>query len=829
MLPEFRYQKRRPISPKSWGDSIVLGADTETIGGKAAMLTLESCVKENYIMKTVEVESLDDILGAMLDEGYVYAATKKFKNGGFGRKWFLSTPNWFYWNLKYDAQAILKHLPDEVIDVLYLTGETKYEFNYKGETGTVKIKYLEGKYMCFTFEGITFEKNMNLRPDNKKLFTDRFKAVIAKIMKDTDKTLAEAIKEEAKRYTVAPASAKKWLTGSQPQCAKIREAIMKRGSRLVKEEIKTQTIQVQLSPIELWDAAQFYKMPLTVAGKKYLGVGKMETCFDGTKLDVSRLEEMIWVDIGYGFEPREVRYWDYYKADILKYADLDGNLCGQLARRIKNEFVDNGIRFKKAYSPANVGQQALMSTGYDQTINLMESNKKFKQLMEKADTSYHGGRFECSRIGYFKDMVGVDLVSAYWYVLYHLPAIMQSETVNKKRVESVDGKIIKGNLQNMSTWDEWMEQRNPYSIGFIDVKVLFQECEWYPLVDNAKTTLVGTQYYEGTICADEYAEMLLWNPISVETGTWIYHKQESDVRPFREIMTKCLEQKMSCEKGSAGYNVAKVVGSSLYGKTSQKIDDIMGGMWNSCYSSTITGGTRARLAEIIRLNSATGYPIMVATDGCIFAREDLKVIPKRPVCDSEAPDSLGEWEIEETGDCLVIGSGLYSFVKIYEPEIMQVGYDWIPIKPKTTHKTAVRGDGRAILNKSPYDNWYDFCNGHLEETEVVATANRPLSLGQVGWDRKLSLDRVAAGKPQLHADRPEPYTYDNMNIFVEEPISIRPCTESLKRIPVTRPATFSDLLSNQYVLAPHYSVEHANTLARREALLQKLLEKVDEE
>jgi hypothetical protein len=662
-----------------------------------------------------------------------------------------------------------------------------------------------------------------IRSDGNKLFTDRLNAIIKHCEEggyegSNPKTNQEVIKAMAKNYGIAPATVRKWTTGSQPRDKNTRDAIMKRGKRLVKETIKQQTVSNIISPITLWDIAQFYaKMRLTDAGQLYLGYGKMERCFDGTKLDVSKLDDMIWVGIGGGQEPKNVLYWDYYKDDIIKYANIDAEICGQLARRSRDDYVKSNIRFKNTYSPANVGQQALMATDYQETINMVETDKRFRAIMEAGVESYHGGRFEVQRIGMFADMVGVDIVSAYWYVLYHLPSMISAGINDKgKKVESYKGVIIEGNKDDMELWDEWMKTREPFTIGFIDVEVEFPKgLNWYPLISQAKTTLIAPRLFKGKICAEEYEEMLLWNPVSVKTGKWIYHRVEEATYPFREVITDCLDKKCNSPKGSAEYATAKVVGSSLYGKTQQAIDGIMGGMYHPAYSAVITGATRARLAEICRLNHNT--PAMMATDGLIFNKDDLKVIPPRPKCKVEAPNRLGEWEIEETGDCLIIGSGVYSFIKRGETEKIWVGYGEVEYTHPSYHKTTFRGTAKSFLLKSKYDNWYDFCVGFADDAQLSMERTRPQSLKEIGYKRRLSKARHEKDETQ------EIITYDEVNIFKEEPLVLNPCTESAKRVVPEKPKLFADLLGNQYTLYPHESVETANSKLRQVELVKEML------
>lgn len=847
-LPLHKYQHRRPVSSKSWNEQVIRGADTETQNGFAKLLTKEVAtkvkvdideididvdveepfigyelmshkdgLKENnssgYIYKayTDMVESFQDCIESLLKDGFIYSKTETHKNGATVRTWYYSTPNYFFYNLKYDWQAISKYLLDEQLDDMYALGEVEMPFTYEGSSGTLKIRYLDGKYVSLDFKDIYITREMNVKTDNKQLFTDRIIAIIK----------SSTIKIEADRYGITTATVRKWLKGSQPKDGKIREAIMKRGLRLVGEVITKQTIKAKVSPISLWDIAQFYnRMRLDTASKIYLGnEGKMETCFDGSKLDASKFGDDVLIagkyfpydTEDYTYKP----YWDFYMEDILKYADLDAELCGQLARRCRNEYVAAGVRFRNPYSPANIGQMALMATGYNETINLIEHDDQFKRFQEFALESFRGGRFENS-FGGTAHCVAIDLCSAYWLVLANLPSLIQSETIGGKRVETVNGSIVEGT--DIKVWNEWIAVRNNFTLGFIQVSVEFQPANWYPLIDYSSSTLIAPRIFSGKIHVSEYLEMLKWSPIKVETGAFFYHEAGEVSYPFMEIITHCFDKKQNA-KGSER-DVWKQVGSSLYGKQIQAIDNVMGSMYNPIFAASITAETRSRLSEMLRL-----YPkcLMTATDGLLYKKGDIDIdnLPPRPICSPLTPKLLGEWEFEGEGLTCVIGSGVYSMIlgEIDPPQ--PIGYEMVDYNPDVKHKTTYRGTAKSFILRSPHKDWFNFCKANADKECLEITRTRPLSLKEVGYKRRLSKARNAKDEDQ------EILSYDNVNIFKEEPLRLNPCTESNKRIALIRPNTFGDLLTNQYILTPHESVESANGTKELDLELDELMLEIE--
>ena len=211
---------------------------------------------------------------------------------------------------------------------------------------------------------------------------------------------------------------------------------------------------------------------------------------------------------------------------------------------------------------------------------------------------------------------------------------------------------------------------------------------------------------------------------------------------------------------------------------------------------------------------------MMATDGLIFNKDDLKIIPPRPKCKDEAPNKLGEWEIEEEGDCLIIGSGVYSFIQKGITEKLFIAGTEVEYTHPSTHKTTFRGTAKSFLLRSKYTNWYDFCIAFQDESKLSAKRTRPQSLKEIGYKRKLSKRRNEKDEEQ------EILTYEDVNIFKEEPLTLNPCTESSKRVIGNRPKLFGDLLKNQYLTDPHESVETANKKQRKVKLVKEMIEEL---
>ena len=651
-LPELPVQKRKKQAQKSMPESKICGADTETVNGKVWLFSTEFGVWE--------IDTFADLLDVLYSKPHAH----KWKSGRGNRKngkprkaargW--STKEFFFWNLKFDVQAVLHCFPDQAIDELLTVGEVEVDSELKGRSVKVKLKYLEGKY---------FE----IKPVDFKL--GQYKAGVCK-----------------------------W-----------------------------------------WDISQFYnKMRLNDASLLFLNDAKIECCFDGSILDVEQLGDPA--------------YRDLYREDIEKYAIKDARLAGELTRLKRSDFVQNGVRFIQPFSLANLAQRNLLDMGPVPTINKYRNHSsELYELLAKANTSFQGGWFE-SRGNGNPNPGGkcslIDLSSAYPYVMRFLPDIN-------------NGVWIRG--EGKEAFFNYLDEREPYSIGFAEATIVFESgLPWHPLIkSNSVRSLVSPRIIRGWFTADELAEARQWPHTMFEIGEWFYFDEhDAQNRPFRNFIDHFYEIKSNSKDGSVARAVSKVMLCSIYGKCIQAIDGVAGKLYNPFYASTITGATRARLAELIRVNDFKA--ISVATDGVIFKSEEITTIPNRPL---PAPYNLGQWELECEGELVVLMSGVYS---------MDLGK-----KVKTTY----RGSASYFLKDYKDGGLFRFCADNSEESRLSVIVKKPISAKQARQKSDYSL----------------------INIFVPQEFHMFPYDSSMKRLWGDGVAeTFGDLLQNWYESTPQQNL-----------------------
>ena len=650
-LPTIGTQRRKKQARSSLNHWNIMGADTETKGGKVWLFSTEKGVWE--------IPSFAHLMNVLYNDLH----TTKWKKGGSrGRR----CVEYFFWNLKFDAQAILRTLSDEVI--LSLIGSREDE----EEIGTNKV--------------IVNADTGDFGPQAKG-------------------RMVEINYLEGKSLTITP---KKWFRG-----------------------------RYKLGPCNWWDISQFYnKMRLNTASKIYLGETKLEKLFDGSILDASRFDDD--------------EYTDYYREDIDKYAILDAILAGKLARMKRDDFVESGVRFIRPYSVANSAQRSLLDTCNVPTVNDYSRRPKTRLILQQALTSFGGGWFETRGSGYHPSACVLDLVSAYPYVIFHLPDLGDT-----------NGNWFIGS--GPDDFMSWLGYRKPFEVGFAECFFLFEEgLPFYPLAKMSSTgTIVSPRMVRGWFTADEITEALKWPVRQFEVGDWCYF-QDTEVRPFQPFIVKFYEMKMNSPKGSAEYAVSKMMLNSIFGKAIQSINGNAGKLWSPAYAATITGATRARLAELVRLNNHTALGL--ATDGVMMPSNALQTVPKRPL---PAPYNLGEWEMEDEGEMCVLMSGVYS------------------IRNENKIKTKFRGSASLFLSSYREGGLFQFCEENANDCTKSTSIRRPYSAKEARQMGDMSL----------------------MNVFREQTFTIRPAGDSTKRLwPAHRPETFEDLLTQWWESTPHRQI-----------------------
>lgn len=698
---EFTKQRRKAQGASVWKQHQIAGADFETKDGYPHIFTWSIW---NQIEETWEDRSFtfggtpqepDLFLEANGGKRYpafdislfleLHFQTGHFSEGGHGKR--RQPPQMFYFNLQFDAQCVIKTLPDSVIERLFVGDTLIVDRETMQATSSVRRERIP---------------NPNHGKKNKKGKKDKRKTIQAWVLWNDEHTAFEIL--PFNRFIEISYLPKKYL-------------------RI--EPIKWYDQGVKYGKVEMWDIRPFLGGgSLNFNAKKHLGE---------EKIDFSE-EEMGLLG---SLSPEGVAFSNEHREKILEYAEKDSNLTARLAWKAIKSFEDNGIRMIRPYSPASVAERAAQDLCNIPTINHQWENTP--DLVRAFWTGYQGGWFEAVGQGLTTGRA-VDITSAYPHVMWWLPCTDEGSWIG-----SFLGETYEEAWEYLEDFTPYSLSIFEAEVRFPEGLRIYPAAKMSEVHD----CLMNPRVVYGFFTGDEIKEFEKWDA-EIHIERWCAfiphndHEEAEDVEdgvryPFRPFIKKFYGGKLEQDrlKGTDDYDperrtIFKLMINSLYGKTIQAIEKegvrVSGQMFSPFYAAVITGGCRMRCAEIIRLNGDENL-ISVATDGVIFRDEQPLIIPPNPMpvhFDGERIN-LGDWEDDGEGTILMMMSGVYSMVK-----------DTIS---KNTYRGSYsmfldrRGEDGELITDLYGENWVQFCERYREEVKVsrseeVNPTMRPYSLGE---------------------------------------------------------------------------------------------------
>lgn len=386
-----------------------------------------------------------------------------------------------------------------------------------------------------------------------------------------------------------------------------------------------------------FDFADFYHTSLENAAKTFLDDEKKKESFTRRELGES------W-DI-----------WQDKKEEIIEYCKHDAYLTRKLAQLWAEWAKEFGIDASYPISPANVAGRHALRQGFPDY-----SETQHKTVGKAAWQAYYGGRFEARKKGWFDELWGIDLKSAYPAEIVDLPP---------------------ADCSWQRTHDESKALEYPW--GFVRCKIRVDyDADWSPVMHRKEDGLVfgpvgplGKKW----ITLDEYEICKKHEKTSVDfIKAWV--GTDNGERPLEWVGDLYEERAKLKENNDPREIVIKLAMNSVYGKTLQrnpindatKLEDWNGEMkagskvilvngepyeirkdeykigpvFNPMYAATITARTRCRLWEMMQKYETA----IVMTDGIL--------IEEKPDA-QDLGSELGDWEIDAHGEGVIIGNGLY--------------------------------------------------------------------------------------------------------------------------------------------------------------------------
>ena len=248
-------------------------------------------------------------------------------------------------------------------------------------------------------------------------------------------------------------------------------------------------------------------------------------------------------------------------------------------------------------------------------------------IQELALKCYYGGRFEILKRGFIGTAYLYDINSAYPYAITQIPDLSKGRWVRRKSIHK-DAKI--GFFRILT---DILDCKNvppfPFRTNGI---IIFPSGKFETYVTLSELLACEKKYYK---ILDSYQFI-----------------PESETNPYREFIQKMYNKRLELKKKNDPMQFPiKIILNSIYGKTGQKINHVIGNMFNPVIFSFITGYTRAQLYSFVKKHGIEKDVISFATDS-ICTTKKLEV----------NSDKLGEFSfVESANDVFYLQNGFYRF------------------------------------------------------------------------------------------------------------------------------------------------------------------------
>ncbi|MBS3925138.1 MAG: DNA polymerase [Nitrosarchaeum sp.] len=250
------------------------------------------------------------------------------------------------------------------------------------------------------------------------------------------------------------------------------------------------------------------------------------------------------------------------------------------------------------------------------------------QIQDLAFRSYFGGRFEMIKRGFIGKAYLYDINSAYPHAISQLPDLNDGRWIKRK-----------------SIYDK-------AKLGFFKILANIPDDKIIPpFAFRANHNIVFPSGKFITYCT--LPELLACNePSFYKILEGYQFVPNSNVLPYKDFIEKLYQKRLKLkQENNPLQQPIKIILNSIYGKTGQKINRIIGNLFNPVIFASITGHTRAQLYQFIIKNNLEKNTIAFATDSiCITKKLDIN------------STKLGEFSFDgKANDVFYLQNGFYRF------------------------------------------------------------------------------------------------------------------------------------------------------------------------
>ena len=435
-------------------------------------------------------------------------------------------------------------------------------------------------------------------------------------------------------------------------------------SKLIYKEYKIKYIPKKLLSItksghvhKFYDVNNFYESSLGECATRYLGKEKNIEHIDRPRLNI------------------DLSYWRKNRAAIIHYCNSDSILTRELGIQLQKEVIQLfDFPAQQYLSKASISKEY-----FRRTCDIPELKHIPKEVIAFAFNSYHGGRFEIVKRGYFKYAELLDINSAYPYHISNLSDYS----------EGVWCKVFEIDFDSL------------YGFYLCEVDVPYDTFTPLPFILDTDTTVYPYGKFMTFLTKNEIESYSKYIDIVVKIGYECHGK--SDTYPFKEAMEKLYQVKKETPKTHYKYDLVKKIMNSLgggfYEKTVIDLIKYVGKLFNPIFATNMMSDTRIQLFEqaVKHANHVIGF----ATDSILY---DTHI-------EHPTNNLMGGWGIDGSGETIVLRSGIY----------------------KIGGKLKSRGFGRKNKIKTPYGKFnsiFDYIQEQPSLTEYEVWIERPVNLGE---------------------------------------------------------------------------------------------------
>lgn len=336
------------------------------------------------------------------------------------------------------------------------------------------------------------------------------------------------------------------------------------------------------------------------------------------------------------------RYFERNKKQVRQYCLDDCILTAALGEHFVTIFKEQfGFEPKRWTSPGYLAEKVLVNNG----VHVPYFHDLPYETQELAWKSFYGGRFELIMRGFIGECWLYDINSAYPYALSLLPDL------------------------TMGSWISLEKIHPEATVGFFHIRAHVDNCVKiapFPFRTKGGRIVYPVGEFETFVTLHELKAV----PGDARIGYEILDSQqfipdENCKYPFKEFIEKQDYLRLELKRKKIPLErVIKLVLNSMYGKTAQRVNNVMGNMYNSAIAAYITGFTRAQLYTFVREHNIEKDVVAFATDS-VAVRKEIAGLNS---------EKLGEMKLDKHAiDVIYLSNGFYQFDGKWKQR--GVGYD----------------------------------------------------------------------------------------------------------------------------------------------------------